>query len=458
MKKHNNSGKKSEPTSKRTKSRGPVQRDTKAVLAELVEKLKEKLDAKKVAAPSAGEKHPSGELRPNLDRLTVGVDLGDQWSHYCVLGLEGETLAEGQLRTTQEDLATFFQGLNTARVVVEVGTQSAWVQEVISGCGHEVLVANPRLMDGSKRRKRKNDRIDANKLARLGRVDPQSLYPIQHRSREVRQDLVMLRARDALVAVGTEIINTTRGMVKSMGTRLPKCSSRSFAQKGEAVPVEIREALLPLVRLAAVLSADIKEYDKKIETLGREKYGHTALLRQVRGVGPITALAYVLTLENPQRFVKSREARRLRRKPAAIRNQQSRRYDGAQATGGKRAIYLGAVWTGHRLTTIWVAALRAWWEECEEESGGSGGPEAGRLTTPAVGEWRGVRAAAQLDVGADRGGSLAGQGEGERGRKREAIATRFCCGGRTEVDEARTRFDPGGLADNDIHRLVRVTA
>jgi transposase len=269
-----------------------VQRDTKEVLAELVGKLKEKLDRKKPAATSTREEHQRGELRPNLDRLTVGVDLGDQGSHSCILGLEGETLAEGQLRTTEEDLATFFQGLNAARVVVEVGTHSAWVQEVISGCGHEVLVANPRLMDGSKRRKRKNDRIDANKLARLGRVDPESLYPIQHRSREVRQDLVMLRARDALLAARTEIINTTRGLVKSMGTRLPTCSSRSFAQKGEeAVPAEMREALLPWVRLAATLSADIKAYDKKIEELGRKKYGHTALLRQVKGVGPITALA-----------------------------------------------------------------------------------------------------------------------------------------------------------------------
>ena len=274
-----------------------------------METLRKKLDPK-VEPGSTEEEDRRGKFHPNLDRLTVGVDLGDQGSHYCILGLEGETLAEEQLRTTEEDFATFFKGLNAARVVVEVGTHSAWVQEVIRGCGHEVLVTNPRLMEGSKRRKRKNDRIDANKLARLGRVDPESLYPIQHRSREVRQDLVMLRARDALVAARTEIINTTRGLVKSMGTRLPKCSSRSFAQKGEeAVAVEMREALLPLVRLAATLSADIKEYDKKIETLGQEKYGHTALLRQVKGVGPITALAYVLTLENPQRFAKSRDVR-----------------------------------------------------------------------------------------------------------------------------------------------------
>ncbi|MGA8188415.1 MAG: hypothetical protein WB623_22050 [Candidatus Sulfotelmatobacter sp.] len=110
-----------------------MRRDTKEVLAELVAKLLEKLDPKKVAATSAGEEDQRGELRPNLDRLTVGVDLGDQWSHYCILGLEGETLAEGQLQTTQEDFGTFFQGLNAARVVVEVGTHSAWVQEVIRG-------------------------------------------------------------------------------------------------------------------------------------------------------------------------------------------------------------------------------------------------------------------------------------------------------------------------------------
>ena len=308
MKKHNNSGKKSEPTSKRAKPRGPIRRDTKDVLAELVGKLKEKLDPKKLAATSAGEKHKRGELRPNLDRLTVGVDLGDKWSNYCILDLEGETLAEGQLRTTQEDLAEFFQALNAARVVCEVGTHSPWVQEVIGGCGHEVLVANPRKMDGSKRRKRKNDRIDANKLARLGRVDPQSLHPIQHRSREVRQDLAVLRARDALVAARTELINATRGLVKSMGTRLPKCSSPSFAGKvEEAIPAELRDALLPLVRMTAALSDCIQEYDEKIEKLGSEKYGHTAVLRQVKGVGPITSLAYVLTLENPDRFEKSRD-------------------------------------------------------------------------------------------------------------------------------------------------------
>ena len=309
MKKHSKSCRQSEPTTKRAKSRGPVQRDAKEVMAEVLEKLTGRgvLDTR-VESGRARKGRRENTVGPNLDRLTVGVDLGDRWSQYCVLGLKGETLAEGQLRTTQEDVREFFQALTAARVVIEVGTHSAWVQDVITEWGHEVLVANPRLMEGSKRRKRKSDRIDANKLARLGRVDPQSLYPIRHRSREVRQDLVVLRARDALVSVRTELINTTRGLVKSMGTRLPRCSSPSFAQKvKDAIPVEVREALLPLVQLVETVNDGIERYDQKIEELGREKYGHTTLLRQVKGVGPITSLAYVLTLEDPQRFSSSRE-------------------------------------------------------------------------------------------------------------------------------------------------------
>jgi transposase len=156
-------------------------------MAELVAKLNERLE-QKPAEEKAAERQPQDASAANRDRLTVGVDLGDQWSNYCILGLEGETLAEGQLRTTRQDVAIFFRALAAARVIFEVGTHSAWVREVVLGCGHELLVANPRLMDGTKRRKRKNDRIDAHKLARLGQVDPQSLFPIQHRSTEVRQD------------------------------------------------------------------------------------------------------------------------------------------------------------------------------------------------------------------------------------------------------------------------------
>jgi transposase len=307
LKKNSNFQTKNGQTMRAAKARGPVQRESKEVMAELVAKLSEKL-AQAPAQEKATDEKPKGRLSPNRDRLTVGVDLGDQWSNYCILGLDGETLAEGQFRTRREDVAEWFRALAAARVVFEVGTHSAWVREVVMGCGHEVLVANPRLMDGTKRRKRKNDGIDANKLARLGRVDPQSLFPMEHRGREVRQDLVVLRARDALVSMRTELINTTRGLVKSMGARLPQCSSPSFPAKvKEQLPAEVRAALLPLVEMVVELNERIQVYDESIEKLGREKYEHTELLRQVKGVGPLTSLAFVLTLENPDRFHKSRD-------------------------------------------------------------------------------------------------------------------------------------------------------
>ena len=210
----------------------------------------------------------------------MGVDLGDQWSNYCILGLGGETLAEGQFRTQRQEVAEFFQGLARSRVVIEVGTHSAWVREVIAGPGHEVLVANARRMAGPKRRRRKNDRIDAARLARLGRVDPQSLYPIQHRNTEVRQDLLLLRAREPLVESRTKLISSVRGLVKTMGARLSSCSSDAFSKKVVAeIPEELRKTLQPLL----------------------------VLMRQVKGVGPVTALANVLTLETPLRFDRSRD-------------------------------------------------------------------------------------------------------------------------------------------------------
>ena len=254
------------------KARGPVQRDAKEVMAELVVKLSQKLESQ--AAKTSEEKGRQQDLPgPNRDRLTVGVDLGDKWSNYCIVGLDGEKLTEGELPTTQQDFAEFFQSLAAARVVMEVGTHSAWARDVVASCGHEVLVANPRQMEGPKRRKRKNDRIDAHKLARVGRMDPQSLFSIEHRSVKVRQDLVAVRARNAAVAVRKDLINVTRGLVKSMGGRLPQCSSPSFPHKVEVMlPAEVREVLLPLVRLVETLSICIKEYDETIEKLGSEKY------------------------------------------------------------------------------------------------------------------------------------------------------------------------------------------
>jgi transposase len=207
------------------------------------------------------------------------------------LGLDGEKLTERQLRTTQQDFAELFQSMAAARVVMEVGTHSAWARDVVARSGHQVLIAIPRQMEGPKRRKRKNDRIDAHKLARVGRMDPQSLFPIHHRGQGVRQDLVAVRARNAVMAVRKDLINATRGLVRIMGWQLPSVRPQVFRIEWRTLFRQRYAKLQQLVQLVEVLGTCIKAYDETIEKLGSEKYPHTKLLRQVKGVGPITALA-----------------------------------------------------------------------------------------------------------------------------------------------------------------------
>jgi transposase len=182
------------------------------------------------------------------------------------------------------------------------------VSNLLEGLGHEVYVANPRKMESIRKSKRKNDKADARSLTRLVRADPQLLHPIRHRGIQAREDLILLRARDALVGARTKLINCVRGLVKSVGGRIPRCSSESFARQAEAaIPQSILETLLPIVEQIAAMTAQIRKLDGQVKKTAEEKYPETALLKQVEGVGDLTALAFILTLENPERFAKSRE-------------------------------------------------------------------------------------------------------------------------------------------------------
>jgi len=238
----------------------------------------------------------------------VGIDLGDKKSLCCFLDREGKIVAEGKLSTTREEFAELFAKIPKSRIALEVGTHSPWVSEQLESCGHEVKVANPRKMESIHKNKKNNDKVDARTLARLVRADPELLYPIRHRGAEARQDLVMLRARDALVSARTKLINCARGLVKSSGSRLPKCSAESFHQQAKStVPEVLRPALAPLLAQIGSLTTRLRKYDQAVSRLAQKKYPETRSLQQVNGVGDLTSVAYVLTLEKPERFAKSRD-------------------------------------------------------------------------------------------------------------------------------------------------------
>jgi len=239
----------------------------------------------------------------------IGIDLGDRRSRYCFLDKNMNIVAEDSLATTATEFEKYFKAIPRSRIALEVGTHSPWVSSLLEELGHSVIIANPRKTGGGKKKRhRKNDKLDARMLARQVKSDPNLLYPIQHRSESARQSLVLLRARHAAVSARTKLICAVRGLVKSDGKRLPKCSAESFHKMDRKIISEaLREALGPLFEQIEHLTEQIKAYDKKVNRMGKEAYPETELLRQVDGVGPVVALAYILTLDNPGRFAKSRD-------------------------------------------------------------------------------------------------------------------------------------------------------
>jgi len=238
--------------------------------------------------------------------ITVGIDLGDRFSRYCIVNADGEVMEEGRIATTAAALERHFGGEARQRIALECGTHSPWVSRLLQGMGHEVWVANARKLRAITASESKNDRNDAEKLARFAAYDPRLLSPIQHRSPERQRDLNLLQARDTLVRARTMLVNALRGLLKSAGHRLPKCSTESFARvAGKAIPPGYEVAARPLIEQVAQLTQQIRGMDKQIEALAK-RYPEVERLRSVPGVGPVIATAYVLTLDSPTATGKSR--------------------------------------------------------------------------------------------------------------------------------------------------------
>lgn len=243
-----------------------------------------------------------------MDNITIGMDLGDKKHVIFAMDKIGCTVANCTIENTQEGLTNFFSKYKGATVAIEAGTHSAWISRFLCQLGCKVLVGNPRKLRAIWADDNKSDVRDAEMLARIARFDPQLLYPINHRSEQAQVDLQLLQSRDILVASRTKLINHIRGSVKSLGARLPRCSANSFhKQAGEYMPEQLRIALQPLINMIEQLTQQIKEFDKWVEEISNEQYKETQLLRAVNGVGPLTALAFVLTLEDPTKFSKSRQ-------------------------------------------------------------------------------------------------------------------------------------------------------
>jgi len=238
--------------------------------------------------------------------LTAGIDISDKRCEVCILDADGHVVERPSFATTRIGAARFFGTRTAMRVALEAGTHSRWLSELAREHGHDVIVANARKVRLIYKNDRKSDSNDAEILARLARVDVKLLSPVQHRGHDAHLARGMIRSRDTLVRTRTKLINTVRSLVKDSGYRMPTSSAETFHAKAEHVPDELLPSLGPLMKSIAFMNSQIRHYDRQIAKACKTSFPETARLMQVPGVGPVTALAFVATIEDPNRFPRSR--------------------------------------------------------------------------------------------------------------------------------------------------------
>ena len=239
--------------------------------------------------------------------MTIGMDLGDKNNTVCVLDGAGVVVLREQLVNSKASMMKFIQQYPGALVAIEAGTHSPWISRLLESQGCEVLVGNARRLRVIWTAKDKCDGRDAEMLARIARMDRSLLYPIHHRGEAVQMDLAVMRARDELVSVRADLVNHVRSTVKGTGTRVNKCSTEAFSRKSqESIPEALRPALMPVIEAIEAISEKIRAFDKEIATTMQARHPEAKRLSQVPGVGPVTSMGFVLSLEDPARFKKSR--------------------------------------------------------------------------------------------------------------------------------------------------------
>ena len=290
-------------------------------------------------------------------KLTIGLDLGDRNSWYCVVDEAGKIQLEQRVRTTAKALQEVFGTMPRSRIALEIGTHSPWISRMLSDLGHEVIVANARKVRLIGESRKKDDRLDAQTLARLARIDPELLYPVKHRSAQAQADLTVIRARAGLVRARTGLVNSARGLAKSYGERMRGCNVRNMnPEKAEGLSPELQAALEPLLNAIESLSERIVEYNERIENLAQQDYpGGAAETGEGRGHAdradvPADAGGSASFSKESRRGLLSGIAagkKKLRAERTADAHQQGRRSLSAHFAGARSAAHLGTI--RHRL-------------------------------------------------------------------------------------------------------------
>ena len=249
------------------------------------------------------------EMVENVARVyaSIGLDVSDRKSVAIGLDEGGNVVARETIPTTTPELSRWASAIAPSVIALEAGPHSPWMSRLLTRCGHEVIVANPAKIPSISRSRSKNDWRDAEQLARLARFDRKMLHEIRHRTEDTQKDLQVIRSRDAVVRARSKLISHVRATVKAHGHRVERCSTDAFSKRARTTLIQdVLEIVAPVLDAIDGLSATIAGYDQRIEKLAGTKYPETGWLQQITGVGALTALAFVLVLQDATRFRSSR--------------------------------------------------------------------------------------------------------------------------------------------------------
>lgn len=242
----------------------------------------------------------------------IGIDLGDKKHAVCVLGKDGEIVSEFSISNREARLEQLARDYPRARVALEVGTHSPWISRLLSEAGMEVFVANARKLRAIYQNDRKCDELDARMLAKIARLDPSMLHPIRHGGEQHQRDLLPIKMRDTLVRQRVAVIGSMRALVKALGLRLDLNHNAASVRRVRATLESESEGgllamLEPALQVVETLNQQIALYDARIAETAKQRYPEALKLRSIGGVGPITSLCFVLSIDDPQRFKDARD-------------------------------------------------------------------------------------------------------------------------------------------------------
>jgi transposase len=292
------------------------------------------------------------------------IDLHMRYSQIRIVDDAGAVVREQRVVTSADRLVAVFSGHGPMRILVETGTESEWVAQVLETAGHAVIVADPNYapMYGEIRRKVKTDRRD---VAALGEANRRGWYRATHRvsaaQRALRQQL---RSRRLLVQMRSGTIALMRSLLRQAGYRLPSSSSQRVPRQLArlTLPAELAATIAPLGRTVSTLTTEIAEMDARLK---RQAAADPIVprLQSVPGVGPVVALTFRAFVDDVARFSSAGQVSAAIGLVPREDSSAERRHRGHITKAGPRelrSLLVQAAWACWRSTAS--ASLRAWAE------------------------------------------------------------------------------------------------